>query len=269
MITPPRARLPSQQGKLVIPSNEDVLPSIETPQTDRIPISAFAHGAIHVDSPPSEKRPDFRFLGQESIDSSPVRRKRERSPFEQSRSNLKELTYRPVQGSQQYHTMDRERHDYNRNQSSRLLYIPLDSDQNAQSSFQEDRDHNRHNLHRTGDQIYSDPQNRFNDPRTASDQHLRYQYLPLGSVQQTRNISGFPESPSNNRTALIPLDNYRNTEPEKRVFAETQPSAQRMISLDNLRPRSERQINEEVDIHRRNMDAYNYNNVLVQNGCFA
>ena len=269
MNTPPRARLTSQQSKLVIPSNEDILPSIETPKTDRVPVSLFGHGAIHIDSPPLEKRPDFRFLAQESIDSSPVRRKRERSPFEYSSNNLKDLTYRPVREPQQYHAMDRERRDYDRNQNGRLLYIPLDPNKTVQSSSKEDQDHDRYNVQRPGGQIYPDLHNRFTDVRTASDQGLRYQYLPLGSVQQSRDIGGFSGFPSNNRTALIPLNDYRNTEFGEHVFVENQPSAQRMIPLDNFRSQSERRINEEADIHRRNMEAYSYNDAWVQNDCFA
>lgn len=258
--TPRQDRSIAKSKLELIPITDEILPSIETPRSERVPTSAFARGAIHIDSPPpQDPRTEYNHLRREAENQSPVKRKRGPSPTIGADNRRREVVYLPIrEGRTTYipqpvdHGLrEFPRHEQRPNLANKIVYLPLDDNSKVQSFHRQDRDYavNRSDTQSSTAQVYLDNAPRYSVQPRDHNSGVKYQYIPLGSVQQRRN----PEDSNHSSTSLISFNDSSDTILTHRSLND-EHTHRSLIPLDSPTLRSQyRQYDEVSRVVRQDM----------------
>ena len=223
----------------LIPITDDIVPSIETPRTERVPATAFTRGAIHVDSPPpQDPRTGYGHLRRESENQSPVKRKREPSPRNEDDTRRREVVYLPIregrpttyvsQAAADHGVRELLRYEHRPNLANNIVYLPLDENNNPRP-LHRDLAGTRYATQSSATQVYLDDPQRYNSQSRDYNSGIKYQYIPLGSVQQGR----YPEDSNDSSPRLIPLNDSSNAILTRRPLNVEQHTYRSLIPLDS------------------------------------
>ena len=209
MHTPRQSRTILTSKLELIPITDEIVPSIETPRSERVPAAAFTRGAIHIDSPPpQEMRTEYDHLRRESGNHSPVKRKREPSPRTEADIRRREVIYLPIREGRttyisqptNYGLCELPRYEQRPDQANKVVYLPLDENNNVRPPNRQDRNYagSRYDTRSSAPQVYLDDPQRYNGQSRDYNSGVKYQYIPLGSVK--------PDDSNHSSPRLIPLD---------------------------------------------------------------